>query len=83
VAAAAQKMLHELEEEVNSHERMDRLDLDGPEAFDEDPDEPELETMLDLFNELLKGASQKTRRARNKPQEKKPKPKGPEQLELF
>jgi hypothetical protein len=65
VAAAAQKMLHDLEEEVNSRERMDTLDLDRSEAFDEDPDAPELETMLDLFNELLRGASQKNRRARN------------------
>jgi tetratricopeptide (TPR) repeat protein len=83
VAAAAQKMLQELEEEVMSRERMDTLDWDGPEAFDEDPDVPELETMLDIFNELLGGASRQNKRARNKPQEKKNNPKGPDQLELF
>jgi tetratricopeptide (TPR) repeat protein len=83
VAAAAQKMLQELEEEVERCERMDTLDWDGPEAFDEDPDEPEMETMVDLFNELLKGSARKNKPSPKKPQEKKPKPKGPQQLELF
>jgi tetratricopeptide (TPR) repeat protein len=83
VAAAAQKMLHELEEEVDSRERMDALDFDGPEAFDEDLDEPQMEPLLDLFNELLERASRKNKPSRSKPQEKKPTPKGPEQMELF
>jgi tetratricopeptide (TPR) repeat protein len=83
VTAAAQKMLHELEGELNSRESMNTLDLDGPEDFDEDPDEPQMKTMLDLFNELLQGASRRNNRARKKTQEKESKPEGPQQMELF
>jgi hypothetical protein len=82
VIAAAQKMLHELEEELNSRERMNTLGLDGPEDFDGDHDEPQMETVLDLFNELLQGASRRNKRAHEKPQEKS-KPEGPQQMELF
>jgi tetratricopeptide (TPR) repeat protein len=83
VAAAAQKMLQELEEEVKSRERMETIDWDEPEAFDEDPDEPEMETMQEVFNALLKGSARKKKPSRKQPQEKKNEPKGPVQLELF
>lgn len=73
VAVAVQKMRNELEA-IKNHEITDDPEMDFPDDFDEQ----EVEAMTDLFD-ALKRSSRKNK----KTPEKKPKPKGPEQLELF
>jgi tetratricopeptide (TPR) repeat protein len=74
VAAAAQKMLKQLEQEINSCEMMDNLENDMPDTFDEQ----EMELVQDFFNDLLERSTPK-----NKKPKKEDEPKGTEQLELF
>lgn len=85
VAAAVQKMLHDLEE-LKDHEAVDDPFMDMPDDldddFDDNLDEHALEAMLDLFDSLKK-SSRRNKRSHDKTPKKKPKPKGPEQLELF
>jgi tetratricopeptide (TPR) repeat protein len=83
VAAAAQKMLKKLEQEVSNCERMDELRNDMLDAFNADLNEQDMEFMRNFFNDLLQGSSGKNKRPKNKAPKKENKPKGPEQLELF
>lgn len=73
VAAAAQKMLHELEKEADTCEMMDDLDMDMPDDFDA----VDVGNMLNFLENLLDEPSKK------KAPKKKKKPQGPKQLDLF
>jgi tetratricopeptide (TPR) repeat protein len=77
VAVAVQKMRNELEA-VKHHEIIDDPEMDVPYDLDAEPDEQELEAMMDLFD----GLKRPSRKNKKKPK-KENKPKGPEQLELF
>jgi hypothetical protein len=77
VAVAVQKMRNELEA-VKHHEIIDDPEMDVPYDLDAEPDEQELEAMMDLFD----GPKRPSRKNKKTPK-KENKPKGPEQLELF
>ncbi len=77
LAIAVQKMLNELEA-VNNYEIMDDPEMDFPDDFDDDLDEQEWAAIMDLLDAVV-GLGRK----KNKKPDDKPKPKGPEQLQLF
>lgn len=79
ITVAAQKLLNELESFKNQ-EMMDDSAFDLPYDFGENHDDQNLEMLMDLFDGLNRSIEGDKKPSKAN---KKPKPKGPEQLKLF